>query len=140
MKIQKRFVVSAVFILMALSISLSVYAQEAPRQPQENTFYFVSSEMSFDGKVVKGAPYSAQAISETTQTLGDGNHIKRTNSATVCLVYVRLFATTHSTSGKTDCHRNLADVLGRDVAEPAQYDHDLGRRSTRRRRLYLLAL
>ena len=58
MKIQKRFVVSAVFILMALSISLSVYAQEAPRQPQENTFYFVSSEMSFDGKVVKGAPYS----------------------------------------------------------------------------------
>jgi len=83
MKIQKRFIVSAVFILMALSISLNVYAQEAPRQPQENTFYFVSSEMSFDGKVVKGAPYSAQAISETTQTLADGNHIKRTNSATV---------------------------------------------------------
>lgn len=68
---------------MALSLGLSVSAQEAPRQPQENTFYFVSSEMSFDGKVVKGAPYSAQAISETTQTLGDGNHIKRTNTANV---------------------------------------------------------
>ena len=83
MKIQKRFIVSAVFILMALSISLSVYAQEAPRQPQENTFYFVSSEMSFDGKVVKGAPYSAQAISETTQTLADGNRITRKSTTLV---------------------------------------------------------
>ncbi len=29
------------------------------------------------GKVVKGAPFSAVAISETTQTLADGNHINR---------------------------------------------------------------
>jgi TonB family protein len=31
--------------------------------------------MNFDGKLVKGAPYSAQAITETTQTLADGNRI-----------------------------------------------------------------
>jgi len=30
------------------------------------------------GKVVKGAPFSAVAVSETTQTLSDGNHITRT--------------------------------------------------------------
>jgi hypothetical protein len=30
------------------------------------------------GKVVKGAPFSAVAVSETTQTLADGNHITRT--------------------------------------------------------------
>jgi hypothetical protein len=30
------------------------------------------------GKVVKGAPFSAVATSETTQTLADGNHINRT--------------------------------------------------------------
>jgi hypothetical protein len=83
MKIQKRFIVSLTFTLMTLSIGLSAYAQELPRRPGDDTVYFISSEMSFDGKVVKGAPYSAQAITETTQTLNDGNHIKRTNTATV---------------------------------------------------------
>src|SRR5260370_3016929 len=29
------------------------------------------------GKVVKGAPFSAVAVSETTQTLADGDHINR---------------------------------------------------------------
>src|SRR5207302_2805328 len=29
------------------------------------------------GKVVKGAPFSAVAVSESTQTLADGNHITR---------------------------------------------------------------
>lgn len=41
----------------------------------DRTFTFVSSEMNFDGKLVKGAPYSAQAVTETTQTLPDGNRI-----------------------------------------------------------------
>jgi hypothetical protein len=36
---------------------------------------FVASEVNFGGKVVKGAPYSAEAITETIQTLGDGNRI-----------------------------------------------------------------
>src|SRR5688572_5464460 len=31
----------------------------------DNTFVFVSSEMSIDGKLVKGAPYSAEAVTET---------------------------------------------------------------------------
>ena len=44
---------------------------------------FILSEMSFDSKVVKGAPYSAQAITESTRTLADGNRIKRETSAAV---------------------------------------------------------
>lgn len=48
-----------------------------------DTFVFVSTEMSFGGKVVKGAPYSAEAVTEFTQTLPDGNRIVRKNSATV---------------------------------------------------------
>src|ERR1700731_3848765 len=32
--------------------------------PGEDNFFFVTSEMSFDGKLVKGAPYSAQAVTE----------------------------------------------------------------------------
>jgi hypothetical protein len=49
----------------------------------DHTFTFISSEMSFDGKVVKGAPYSAEAVTEVTQTLGDGNHIVRKSTALV---------------------------------------------------------
>ncbi|HEX8476511.1 MAG TPA: hypothetical protein VF666_21115 [Pyrinomonadaceae bacterium] len=49
----------------------------------EDTFIFLSTEMSFGGKVVKGAPYSAEAVTEFTQTLADGNRIVRKNSATV---------------------------------------------------------
>lgn len=47
----------------------------------DNTFVFVSSEMIADGKVVKGAPYSAEAVTESTQVLGDGNRIVRRNTA-----------------------------------------------------------
>jgi hypothetical protein len=45
------------------------------------TFAFAKAEMAFDGKVVKGAPYAADAVTETTQTLADGNHIRRTTKA-----------------------------------------------------------
>lgn len=48
-----------------------------------DNFVFFSSQMSFDGKVVKGAPYAAEAITETSQMLADGNRIVRKNSATV---------------------------------------------------------
>lgn len=48
-----------------------------------NTFVFLNSEISFDSKTVKGAPYSAEAMTETIQTLSDGNRIIRKNSATI---------------------------------------------------------
>jgi hypothetical protein len=48
-----------------------------------DTMMFLATEMSLSGKVVKGAPYSAQAVTETVQTLGDGNRIVRRNSANV---------------------------------------------------------
>src|SRR6266481_10111424 len=47
-----------------------------------NTFTFVNSEFSFD-RLVKGAPHSAQAITEMTQMLSDGNRIVNTTSAAV---------------------------------------------------------
>ena len=48
-----------------------------------DNFVFFSTEMSFGGKVVKGAPYSAQAVTESVQTLADGNRIAHKNSAQV---------------------------------------------------------
>ena len=47
---------------------------EGAPPPLDRNFVFVASE-SFSGKVVKGAPYSAEAVTETIQTLGDGNRI-----------------------------------------------------------------
>src|SRR3989442_943716 len=47
----------------------------------DHTFEFVASEFSFDGKVVKNAPYSAEAVTEMTQRLADGNRIVNKNTA-----------------------------------------------------------
>jgi len=44
-----------------------------PPPPDGNVVFFATE--SFGGKVVKGAPYSAEAVTETIQTLGDGNRI-----------------------------------------------------------------
>lgn len=38
-------------------------------------FQFFSTEMGFDIRLVKGAPFSATTVSETIQTLADGNRI-----------------------------------------------------------------
>jgi len=55
----------------------------AGRAQGDNTFMFVSSEMSIDGKLVKGAPYSAQAVNESVQTLAGGNRIVRQDTSLV---------------------------------------------------------
>ena len=46
----------------------------APLPPPGADFVFISSE-NFGGKVIKGAPYSAEAVTESVQTLADGNRI-----------------------------------------------------------------
>jgi hypothetical protein len=51
--------------------------------PSANTFSFVNSEFVFDGKPIKGAPYSAEAVTETTQVLSDGNRIVNRSTATL---------------------------------------------------------
>jgi hypothetical protein len=48
-----------------------------------DSFIFVSTEMSFGGKVVKGAPYAAEAVTESVQTLADGNRIVHKTTAQV---------------------------------------------------------
>jgi len=45
------------------------------QQGGDSAFQFFSQEMSFDNRLVKGAPFSADIVSETIQTLPDGNRI-----------------------------------------------------------------
>ncbi|HEX8706836.1 MAG TPA: hypothetical protein VF723_01130 [Pyrinomonadaceae bacterium] len=54
-----------------------------PPGVDDKTFVFISTEMSLSNKVVKGAPYSAQSVTETTRMLGNGNRIVHKNSAAV---------------------------------------------------------
>jgi hypothetical protein len=49
--------------------------------PGMTTMTFVAGELS--GNMVKGAPYSAQAETQTTQVLADGNRIVNTTTASV---------------------------------------------------------
>ncbi|HET9530983.1 MAG TPA: hypothetical protein VFQ92_11565 [Blastocatellia bacterium] len=51
--------------------------------PGEREVHFVGAELSFSGKLVKGAPYSAEAVTEHVQMLADGNRIVRRSAAAV---------------------------------------------------------
>lgn len=55
---------------------------QGPSHPGD--FVFLATEMSLGGKVVKGAPYSAQAVTESTQVLLDGNRI---GNKSVAMIY-----------------------------------------------------
>jgi TonB family protein len=48
-----------------------------------DSFVHLATEMSFDGKLVKGAPYSAEGMTETVQVLADGNRITRRNTTQI---------------------------------------------------------
>lgn len=65
-------------ILAGLAVAFGVAAAEPQLQVHVE---YVAAE--FDGGVVKGAPYSAEAVTETTQVLPDGNRIVNKNTAVV---------------------------------------------------------
>lgn len=54
-----------------------------PLPPGRFLFKFRSVDESFDGKVVTGVPYSADAVTERTQVLADGNRIVQKTTAHV---------------------------------------------------------
>src|SRR5262245_1904475 len=50
-------------------------ASNNARQSGDSAFQFFSQEKSFDNRLVTGAPFSADVVSETIQTLHDGTRI-----------------------------------------------------------------
>lgn len=63
--------------------SVKARVREAKVAAELATVHVFGGQFSFEDKVVKGAPYSAEAVTETTQALADGNHISHKESATV---------------------------------------------------------
>jgi hypothetical protein len=58
-----------------------VMALAAPSADAQMQLEYIAAE--FGNKIVKGAPYSAEEVTETTQSLADGNRITRKSSALV---------------------------------------------------------
>ena len=82
---------SKTFVISPPAVEDELFIAQGPGAPlpppveiiRGDNAVFVATEMSFGGKLVKGAPYSAQAVTEAVQTLADGNRIVRKNTAQV---------------------------------------------------------
>ena len=90
----KRFVATGILTLLVCSFAAVGQSEEGERQHDHvvvdsvdfhvggnSMVRFVTSELSLYRDVVKNAPYSAEAVTETTQTLADGNQIYREMTA-----------------------------------------------------------
>lgn len=64
-----------------LAVAIGVYAQNPPPPGRGRGARFLGAEAGAPGRVVKNAPYSADMITESTQTLADGNHIRQSSTA-----------------------------------------------------------
>ncbi|MEX2301501.1 MAG: hypothetical protein WD733_11225 [Bryobacterales bacterium] len=100
MKLRQLFPIAAVSFA-ALAAPLVADAQQAVRIPDAQagvrtaagpgtpawqsagTFEFIAAGPAFGGETVKDSPYSAEAVSETKQTLADGNKIGRTTTSKI---------------------------------------------------------
>ena len=93
---------------LALLMSGAAFAQPgrhgmgmAPGSPGgPGDFAFVRGEFGMAGKVVTGAPYSAQAVTQFAQTLADGNHIQKTTTASMA----------RDSQGRTRTERSLPAI------------------------------
>lgn len=80
--------VSSIICGVTLLASAVLFAQEAPLPAPPDaaggkTFFFSRIEERSSLKVVKGAPYSAQVTTESTQTLADGNQIHHQSTTNI---------------------------------------------------------
>jgi hypothetical protein len=87
---------SRILFILSICAGLSIQAQgprrpggpppdgrRGPDGPGRGGADFLSVETRFDPQVVKDTPYTAQAVIEHTQTLGDGTRIQRLETAAV---------------------------------------------------------
>ena len=76
----------------------------------DGDFSLMRAEFGMAGKVVPGAPYSAQAVTQFTQTLASGDHIQRTMTASIA----------RDSQGRTRVDRSISGVGALSAREGAQ--------------------
>lgn len=86
---RRAFSLAAALALVAPAVALAQRSGERrpfrPGPPPRPFFGDFAAHVheAFEGKVVKGTPYKAEAVTELTQTLADGNRIVRKTTAAV---------------------------------------------------------
>jgi hypothetical protein len=78
----------------------SLFAQGPERHMGPGDFSVVRAEFGLSNKVVTSAPYSAQAVTQFTQTLATGDHIQRSTTSSIA----------RDSQGRTRMERSLASV------------------------------
>jgi hypothetical protein len=94
-------------------VATSLFAQGPGRHgggPGGGDFSLMRAEFGVAGKVVPGAPYSAQAVTQFTQTLASGDHIQRTMTASIA----------RDSQGRTRVDRSISGVGALSAAAGAQ--------------------
>jgi hypothetical protein len=75
---------SFVFVAFAAGLITSgLFGQRPGPRMEHGDFALVHAEFGGQNKVVQGAPYSAQAVTQFTQALPNGDHIQRTTTASI---------------------------------------------------------
>lgn len=119
----------------APEIRLTPQGERVPAPAGASTFSFVSSEFAFDGKPIKGSPYSAEAITETTQVLGDGNRIVNRSTASLYRDNegrTRREQTLKSIGGVAAGAQPLQTIMISDPVAGVSYSLDPGTRTARK--------
>jgi len=60
-----------------------IFERQVAGPPGPDVLQFIGAPMHLEGDTVKGAPYSADAVSETVQVLANGNRIVRKNTSQI---------------------------------------------------------
>jgi hypothetical protein len=135
---KKTSVVAGVLVTgILLSCGLETFAQqkEPGTPPGLPTFSFVSSEFVVGGKPIKSSPYSAEAITETTQILRDGNRIINRSTASLYRDSegrTRREQTLRSISGVATGARPLQTIMIGDPVAGVSYSLDPANRVARK--------
>ena len=75
------------FVSVAAGLAAASLLAQGPgphRGGGPGDFALLHAEFGISNKVVPGAPYSAQAVTQFTQTLSTGDHIQRKPTASDC--------------------------------------------------------
>jgi hypothetical protein len=80
-----RWIYRSGLLAAALAFSVAAYGQAPPPGPRHGggPMEFGRFEMGLMGRTVTGAPYSAQIVSQRSQTLSDGTHVTQQSTGAV---------------------------------------------------------
>src|ERR1700685_3577686 len=100
---------------LALGVLSVAFAQEPARPPMHSggDFQFMHARMGMQ-KTVKGAPYSAQSVSQFTQTLADGSHIQRSTTSSIA----------RDSEGRSRREESIGALTGSTASPKAVFIHD----------------